>query len=86
MDLYLSSTWNHNQEKCELNNFKCLIKCIHNLGNQSSVPELYLELYTLAKSLTDRMEKHFYDEEVQVVDVCFFLSHNIIVQLELTWF
>ncbi|KAF9593211.1 hypothetical protein IFM89_020706 [Coptis chinensis] len=67
VDVELSFVQEHAEEESQFNNFRCLIESIQSAGANSSSAEFYSKLCSQADLIMDTIQKHFHDEEVQVL-------------------
>ncbi|KAF5177424.1 Zinc finger protein brutus [Thalictrum thalictroides] len=67
VDGELSFVQEHAEEESQFNNFRCLIESIQSAGANSSSSEFYTKLCSHADQIMDTIQKHFHEEEVQVL-------------------
>ncbi|CAK9149304.1 unnamed protein product [Ilex paraguariensis] len=67
VDGEVSFAQEHAEEESEFEKFRCLIETIENAGANSSSVEFYTKLCSHADHIMATIEKHFYNEEVQVL-------------------
>ncbi|KAF6165660.1 hypothetical protein GIB67_012557 [Kingdonia uniflora] len=67
VDGELSFVEEHAEEESQFNKFRCLIESIQSAGANSSLAEFYTKLCSHADQIMDTIQKHFHNEEVQVL-------------------
>ncbi|XP_043716175.1 zinc finger protein BRUTUS-like isoform X2 [Telopea speciosissima] len=67
VDGELSFAQEHAEEASQFNKFRCLIESIQSAGATSTSAEFYTKLCAHADHIMDTIQKHFYNEEVQVI-------------------
>ncbi|PKI43844.1 hypothetical protein CRG98_035678, partial [Punica granatum] len=67
VDGKLSFIQEHAEEESQLNEFRCLIEKIQSTGATSTTAEFYTKLCSHADQIIESIEKHFHNEEVQVL-------------------
>ncbi|KAK9105795.1 hypothetical protein Scep_022639 [Stephania cephalantha] len=67
VDKELSFAQEHAEEERQFNKFRCLIEEIQNAGASTSTAEFYTKLCSHAYQIMDTIEKHFHNEEVEVL-------------------
>ncbi|KAL8112173.1 hypothetical protein AgCh_019755 [Apium graveolens] len=67
VDAELSFAQEHAEEESEFEKFRCLIESIESAGANSSYAEFYSKLCSHADHIMGTIEKHFHNEEVQVL-------------------
>ncbi|XP_057960790.1 zinc finger protein BRUTUS-like [Malania oleifera] len=67
VDAELSFAQEHAEEESQFDKFRCLIESIQNAGVKSSSADFYTKLCAHADQIMDTIQKHFYNEEVQVL-------------------
>ncbi|KAL6007536.1 hypothetical protein ACLOJK_033034 [Asimina triloba] len=67
VDKELSFAQEHAEEESQFNNFRCLIESIQGAGANSSFAEFYKKLCSHADQIMESIQKHFHNEEVQVL-------------------
>ncbi|KAL5726400.1 hypothetical protein ACHQM5_009446 [Ranunculus cassubicifolius] len=67
VDSELSFVLEHAEEESQFNKFRCLIENIQTAGANSSLAEFYTKLCSQADQIMDTIEKHFQEEEIQVL-------------------
>lgn len=67
VDAELSFAQEHAEEESEFDKFRCLIESIENAGANSSSAEFYSKLCSHADHIMGTIQKHFSNEEVEVL-------------------
>ncbi|XP_021896127.1 LOW QUALITY PROTEIN: zinc finger protein BRUTUS-like [Carica papaya] len=67
VDAELSFAQEHAEEELRFDKLRCLIESIQNTGVNSSSTEFYSKLCSHADQIMDSIQKHFHNEEVQVL-------------------
>ncbi|KAJ4959170.1 hypothetical protein NE237_026281 [Protea cynaroides] len=67
VDGELSFAQEHAEEVSQFNKFRCLIESIQSAGATSTSAEFYTKLCVHAVQIMDSIQKHFHNEEVQVI-------------------
>ncbi|XP_038724888.1 zinc finger protein BRUTUS-like isoform X1 [Tripterygium wilfordii] len=68
VDGELSFSEEHAEEESQFNEFRCLIESIRSAGaNSNSAAEFYAKLCSHADQIMETIQRHFYNEEVQVL-------------------
>ncbi|KAK6252682.1 hypothetical protein QUC31_014402 [Theobroma cacao] len=67
VDAELSFAQEHAEEEIQFNKLRCLIENIQSVGANSSSAEFYVKLCSQADQIMDSIQKHFHNEEVQVL-------------------
>ncbi|KAL6969877.1 hypothetical protein U1Q18_029591 [Sarracenia purpurea var. burkii] len=67
VDAELCFAQEHAEEESQFDKFRCLIKSIESVGANSSSAEFYTKLCSHADGIMDTIQKHFHNEEVQVL-------------------
>ncbi|KAK9115024.1 hypothetical protein Syun_021821 [Stephania yunnanensis] len=67
VDKELSFAQEHAEEERQFNKFRCLIEEIQNAGASTSTAEFYTKLCSHAYQIMETIEKHFHNEEVEVL-------------------
>ncbi|XP_068642965.1 zinc finger protein BRUTUS-like isoform X1 [Aristolochia californica] len=67
VDGELSFAKEHAEEESQFDKFRCLIESIQIAGASSTSAEFYSNLCSHADQIMDTIQKHFHDEEVQVL-------------------
>ncbi|XP_074274885.1 zinc finger protein BRUTUS-like isoform X2 [Silene latifolia] len=67
VDAKLSFTQKHDEEKSEFEKLRCLIECIQIAGLESSLSDFNPQLCAYADQIMDSIQKHFDNEEIQVL-------------------
>lgn len=67
VDAELSFAQEHAEEESEFDKFRCLIESIESAGANSSSAEFYSKLCSHADHIMGTIEKHFHNEEAQVL-------------------
>ncbi|OVA12998.1 zinc finger protein [Macleaya cordata] len=67
VDRELSFAQEHAEEESQFEKFRCLIENIQNAGASSTSAEFYTKLCSHADQIMDTIQKHFHNEEVQVL-------------------
>nr|DAD47569.1 TPA_asm: hypothetical protein HUJ06_017506 [Nelumbo nucifera] len=67
VDKELSFVQEHAEEESQFNKFRCLIESIQTAGANSTPVAFYAKLYSHADLIMETIQKHFHDEEVQVL-------------------
>ncbi|KAK9277135.1 hypothetical protein L1049_006674 [Liquidambar formosana] len=63
----LSFAQEHAEEEIQFDKLRCLIESIQSAGANSSCAEFYTKLCSQADQIMDTIQKHFHNEEVQVL-------------------
>ncbi|KAI7997314.1 Zinc finger protein BRUTUS [Camellia lanceoleosa] len=67
LDAELCFAQEHAEEESQFDKFRCLIESIESAGANSSSAEFYSKLCSHADHIMDTIQKHFHNEEVQVL-------------------
>ncbi|KAK9705201.1 hypothetical protein RND81_07G040400 [Saponaria officinalis] len=67
VDAELSFAQEHAEEESEFEKLRCLIESIQIAGAKSSLADFYARLCSYADQIMDSIQKHFHNEEVQVL-------------------
>ncbi|KAL9229240.1 hypothetical protein vseg_004727 [Gypsophila vaccaria] len=67
VDAELSFAQEHAEEESEFEKLRCLIESIQIAGAESSLNDFYSQLCSYADQIMDSIQKHFHNEEVQVL-------------------
>lgn len=67
VDAELSFAQEHAEEESQFDKLRCLIESIQSAGANSSSAEFYTKLCSQADQIMDTIQKHFHNEEVQVL-------------------
>lgn len=67
VDMELSFAQEHAEEESQFNSFRCLIESIQSAGAKSTSAEFYAKLCLHADQIMDTIQKHFHNEEVEVL-------------------
>lgn len=67
VDQELSFAQEHAEEESQFEKFRCLIESIQNAGASSTSAEFYTRLCSHADQIMDTIQKHFHNEEEQVL-------------------
>ncbi|XP_042505020.1 zinc finger protein BRUTUS-like [Macadamia integrifolia] len=67
VDEELSFAQEHAEEAIQFNKFRCLIESMQSAGATSTLAEFYTKLCAHADQIMDTIQKHFHNEEVQVI-------------------
>ncbi|KAK4804888.1 hypothetical protein SAY86_004705 [Trapa natans] len=67
VDGELSFTQEHAEEQSQLDEFRCLIEKIQSTGATATASEFYIKLCSHADQIIETIERHFHNEEVQVL-------------------
>ncbi|KAA8532686.1 hypothetical protein F0562_032719 [Nyssa sinensis] len=67
VDAELSFAQEHAEEESQFEKFRCLVESIESTGANSSSAEFYTNLCSHANHIIDTIQKHFHNEEVQVL-------------------
>lgn len=71
VDQELSFAQEHAEEESQFEKFRCLIESIQNAGASSTSAEFYTRLCSHADQIMDTIQKHFHNEEEQVINFFF---------------
>ncbi|KAF9677368.1 hypothetical protein SADUNF_Sadunf08G0100400 [Salix dunnii] len=67
VDAELSFAQEHAEEEIEFDKLRCLIESIQSAGAHTSLTDFYTKLCSQADQIMDSIQKHFQNEEVQVL-------------------
>ncbi|KAF8399097.1 hypothetical protein HHK36_014963 [Tetracentron sinense] len=67
VDRELSCVQEHEEDGYQFNKLRCLIESIQSVGANSTSTKFYTKLCSHADQIMDTIQKHFHDEEVQVL-------------------
>uniref|UniRef100_A0A6N2N359 Hemerythrin-like domain-containing protein n=2 Tax=Salix viminalis TaxID=40686 RepID=A0A6N2N359_SALVM len=67
VDAELSFAQEHAEEEVQFDKLRCLIESIQSAGAYSSLTDFYTKLCSQADQIMDNIQKHFQNEEVQVL-------------------
>ncbi|KAH9607907.1 hypothetical protein KSS87_022262 [Heliosperma pusillum] len=67
VDAELSFAQEHAEEESDFEKLRCLIENIQIAGAESSLADFYVQLCSYADQIMDSIQKHFHNEEVQVL-------------------
>ncbi|PNT16120.1 hypothetical protein POPTR_010G122200v4 [Populus trichocarpa] len=67
VDAELSFAQEHAEEEVQFDKLRCLIESIQNAGAYTSLTDFYTKLCSQADQIMDNIQKHFQNEEVQVL-------------------